>query len=116
MLQPAAGRAAAARGGVGGDGLPLSQLHRGAPGSLPAARRRDLWRDSAGTGLRLLPGVCPSGGRVLRRVHAEMRQRLPLLPPARLRLASGAAGERAGAVRTQSRHRGAHCGASAAER
>lgn len=91
----------------GRDGVPLSRLHRGAPGAVPKANR-DLCRDSARTGLRMLPRVRPARGWDVRRVHPEVLHRSAVLPDARLGASSGATGAGPGAMPAQSGHRDDH--------
>ena len=55
----------------GRDGVPMPGVHRGAPGAVPAADRH-VHGDRAGAALRLLPGVRPAKGRLLRGLHAEV--------------------------------------------
>lgn len=91
----------------GGDGVPLPGLHPGAPGAVSKARRA-LRGDRARAGLRVLPGVRPTGGRDVRRVHPEVLHRLAVLPDPRLGASPGATGAGPGAVPAQSGHRGGH--------
>lgn len=89
----------------GRDGVPLPGLYRGAPGAVPKAHR-DMRRDSARTGLRVLPRVRPARGRAVRRVHPEVLHRFAMLPDARLGASPGATGAGPGAMSAQSGHRG----------
>ncbi len=93
-LQLAAGTGDFSRRRSHRNGVPLSELHCGAPGGLPDAHG-DVRGDCSRAWLRLLSSVCPARGRAVRRLHTEMLQWSAVLSQAGFGVAPGAAGSRA---------------------